>query len=210
VNDFHPTRHALSGADIAFLRNEENWRNGPVVDLFMSYGRDVCIDSARRALFTVPNLIGPFVEVNDIPSKTGYRRAREHIAWSAYLVVCDPQARILPFGVCSFFIRCSRNDLSLCVSPNHVERVCGRYPWFYEPGWVTPPVVDFFRVLVQLARDVFKGCQFELATITDEANEWYRQDVRGIAIPSDVADAAGWNSLKRVDQMALLPAALSR
>ena len=213
MNDSHPTRHALSGEDIAFLRDGENWGDGPSLDLLMFYGRDFCTDSARRALFAVPNLIGPFAEINDIPSKTGYRRARAdaNVIWSAYLVVCDPQGRILPFGVYSIlFTPCSLRELTLLVYPKHVARVCGRYPWSYDAGWVTPPVADFFRVLVQLARDIFKRYPFELATITDEANGWYRQDVEGIAIPRDVADAAGWNSVKRVDDMAVFSAAWSR
>ncbi len=197
----------LPDDDISFLHEEENWCYGPTVDLLMFYGTTACPDSVRTALFSTPNVIGPFAEIRDIPARTAYRPSDAHVSWSAYLVACDSQGRIASFGGYSYVLaRGGGVELMLCVYPSQVERVCGAYPWCYDRTWVTPPVIDFHRVLVRLARDIHERQPFRLATITDEANAWHRDDIEGIAIRKEVADRAGWNTLRTIDGMAVLAA----
>jgi len=207
--DSNQTTPALSAADIAFLHDRKNWDDGgPNLHLTMYDGPYLDPDSARSLICAIPHLIGPFAEPEDIPDRPGRFQARmacPSFPWWGHVVVCDPQGRVPPFGAYSYLSTSRVTELVITVRPPQVERACGFNTADYEPGWVTPPVVDFYRVLVELIRDIHKLYPFRFGRIFVEGDWWYDRTVEGITVDREVADAAGWKALYPHDRVAVLP-----
>jgi hypothetical protein len=150
--------------------------------------------AACEALFSVPNLLGPFSEPTRIPERCGRLRGEECIAWSAYAVVCDFEGRLAPFGMkCAYFLHEPEDaeaDLSAWAYPPHIKRVCAIDPGDFDQRWPTPGIIGLHRVLVDMARQVYRRCPFDRAAIGSE--DRCPGFDEGIVVYREVADGAGW------------------